>query len=147
MSSKHKKILIGILVVIIAGTAFAWYILNEKFTDTAETKASYNVHAIDFIKEFEKNGTLANKKYTEQIIAVNGTISEIEAADTSANIKFIDTTSGSYIIFAFQQQHMAEAKQLKKGDKVTIKGSCSGGIYSEILGTGYISFKRCAVNK
>ena len=147
MKAKYRNIWIGILVVVVTLVAIVWYIFNDKYADTAKRKATYTVNALDFIKEFEKNDSLANKKYTEQIIAVKGTVSEIEAADTTANIKFVDSTSGSYIIFAFQQQHMAEAKQLKEGDKVTIKGSCSGGTYSEILGTEYISFKRSAVNE
>ena len=147
MQAKYKNILIGVLVVVVTLAAVAWYIFNDKYADTAERKAAYSVNAMDFIKEFEKNDSLTNKKYTEQIIAVNGTVSAIESADTTANIKFIDTTSGSYIIFAFQQQHMTEAKRLKEGEKVSIKGSCSGGTYSEILGTEYISFKRCAINK
>lgn len=147
MKAKYKNILIGILVVAVTLFAVAWYIFNDKYADTIERKAAYTVNAMDFIKEFEKNDSLANRKYTEQIITVNGTVSEVQQVDTTANIKFIDTTSGSYIIFTFQQQHLAEAKQLKEGDKVSIKGSCSGGTYSEILGTEYISFKRCAINK
>ena len=63
------------------------------------------------------------------------------------NIKFVDTTSGSYAIFAFQEQHIAETKTVKVGDSVSIKGSCSGGILSEILGTESITFKRCTLNK
>ena len=90
----------------------------------------------------------ANKKYSEKIIIVNGTVSEIEMADTTANIKMIDTTANdAYVIFAFQQQHLAEAKAMRKGDKVSIKGSCSNGLFSDILETEYITFKRCAVNK
>ena len=147
MKAKYKNILIGILVVAVTLFAVAWYIFNDKYADTIERKAAYTVNAMDFIKEFEKNDSLANRKYTEQIITVNGTVSEVQQVNTTANIKFIDTTSGSYIIFTFQQQHLAEAKQLKEGDKVSIKGSCSGGTYSEILGTEYISFKRCAINK
>ncbi|MBS1734928.1 MAG: hypothetical protein JST02_16675 [Bacteroidetes bacterium] len=147
MKPLYKRILLIALVLFLVGAGVAWYIFTEKFTDTAERKPEYTVEAMDFIKEFEKNDSLANKKYTEKIIAVNGTVSEIEAADTTANIKFVDTLSGSYIIFAFQQQHLAEAKLLKVGDKVSIKGSCSGGTYSEILGTEFISFKRAAINK
>ena len=147
MKPLYKRILLIALVLFLVGAGVAWYIFTEKFTDTAERKPEFTVEAMDFIKEFEKNDSLANKKYTEKIIAVNGTVSEIEAADTTANIKFVDTLSGSYIIFAFQQQHLAEAKLLKVGDKVSIKGSCSGGTYSEILGTEFISFKRAAINK
>ena len=56
-------------------------------------------------------------------------------------------STGSYVIFAFQSQHLAEAKSIKQGDDVSIKGSCSGGAYSEILEAEFITFKRCALNK
>ena len=134
-------------VLLLAGGGFIWYIFTEKFTDTAEVKADYTVRAIYFIKEFQQDLGLANKKYSEKIVVVNGTVSAIEAADTTANIKMIDSSSGAYIIFAFQQQHLAEAKQMKQGDEVSIKGSCSNGAFSTILETEYITFKRCAVNK
>src|SRR5688572_31769868 len=80
----------------------------------------------------------ANKKYTDRIITVSGIISEVEAADTTVNIKFIDTASGSYAIFAFQQQYMAEAKSLKAGEQVSIKGSCSGGVFSQKIGRAHV---------
>jgi hypothetical protein len=63
------------------------------------------------------------------------------------NIKMTDTATGSYLIFAFQQQHLDQAKSLKPGDKATIKGSCSDGIYSEILGTYFVSFKRSTIEE
>jgi len=59
----------------------------------------------------------------------------------------IDTTNNSFIIFAFQQQHLTEAKMMQIGDRVSIKGSCSNGAFSNILETEYITFKRCGVNK
>ncbi len=96
---------------------------------------------------FQQNDSAANKKYTDKIITVSGTVSEIEAADTTLNIKFVDTATGSYAIFAFQQQHLAEAKTVKVGDSVSIKGSCSGSIYSEILQATAVTFKRSTLNK
>ena len=142
-----KKILIGGFILLLAGVIAVWFIFNEKFTDTKERKAAYTVNAMDFIHEFEKNDSLANIKYAEKIITVNGRVSETEAADTTINIKMIDTATDAYIIFAFQQQHLNEAKSLKEGDSISIKGSCSGGSYSEILETEFITFKRCAINK
>ena len=142
-----KGVLIAGLLLLLIGGAAVWYIFNEKFTDTSERKAAFTVNAIDLIHEFQKSDSLANKKYAEQIITVNGRISELEAADTTINVKMVDTLTDAYIIFAFQQQHLKEAKQFKEGDSVSIKGSCSGGIYSEILETEFITFKRCAVNK
>ena len=142
-----KRILITGLVLFVAGAVTVWFIFNEKFTDTKERKAAFTVNAMDLIGEFQKNDSLANKKYAEQIITVNGRSTELEAADTTINVKMVDTLTDAYIIFAFQQQHLAEAKSLKEGDSVSIKGSCSGGAYSQILETEFITFKRCAINK
>jgi tRNA_anti-like len=142
-----KKLLIAGGLLFLAGCVAIWLIFTEKFTDTTKREAAYTVNAMDMIGEFAKSETEANKKYTEKIVTVNGRVSEIENADTTTNIKMIDTISGAYIIFAFQQQHLAAAKQLKEGDSVSIKGSCSGGAYSEILETVFINFKRSAVNK
>jgi hypothetical protein len=144
---RFKKILSAIIVLLLLGALAAWYVLTREFSDTRDTRADFTVGATDLIHEFEKNDSLANKKYTEKIIVVNGTVSGIEAADTTVNIKMADTASGSYIIFAFQQQHLDEAKRIKKGDMISIKGSCSGGTYSHILETEFIAFKRCALTK
>jgi hypothetical protein len=143
-----KRIFIGFLGVVVIFAVTYWIAATDKFSDTSDRKAAYIVNAIDFIREFEQNDSAANKKYREKIITVNGTISELESPDTlSVNVKFIDTTTGNFAIFAFQEQHLAEAKTLKVGDAVSIKGSCSGVAFSDILEVRYITFKRSALNK
>lgn len=124
-----------------------WYLFTQKFNDTNSQRAVYTLNALDLIKEFQKSDSLANKKYAEKIIIVTGIVTEIESADTTVNIKMGNITTGSYSIFAFQQQNLNEAKSIKEGDKISIKGSCSGGAYSEILEAEFITFKRCALNK
>lgn len=148
MSKKVLKWLLisGSSLLLIAIVAYFYY-ATRTHEDMTGQKVDYTVEAIPFIKEFEKDYKAANKKYAEKIIAVTGTVTATEPADTTMNIKMTDTTTGSYLIFAFQEQHMAEAKKIKPGEAVVIKGSCSDGIYSEILGTYFISFKRCAVIK
>lgn len=146
MKKRFKKWLIVTGILVLAGGAVLWYLFTEKFEDTNKVKADYTVHAIDLIKEFQQDEAAANKKYTEKIIIVNGTVSEIKNAGTTANIIMADIKTGAYIIFAFQQQHVAEARKLKLGDNISIKGSCSGGNYSTILETEKIDFKRCTVN-
>lgn len=142
-----KWLLIGGGVLLLTGIAIYFYYATRTHYDTATLEVDYTVEAIPFIKEFEKGYQAANKKYAEKIIAVKGTVTATEPADTTMNVKMTDTTTGSYLIFAFQDQHMAKAKELKEGDNVVIKGSCSDGVYSEILGTYFISFKRSTVIK
>ncbi|MFC4263896.1 hypothetical protein ACFOWM_13460 [Ferruginibacter yonginensis] len=149
MSNKKsivKKILIAGVILLAIGGGAAWYILTKKFDDTATIKAAYTVTSSELIKEFTANTAAANKKYSEQIITVNGPITSIEQADTTLNVKMEDST-GAYIIFAFQQKDIADVKKLKEGDQVSIKGSCNGGTFSAILETVYIGLKRCSLNK
>lgn len=136
---------VGILLVI--GASVYFYFATLTYENTANVKAEYTVEAIPFIKEFEQNNKTANKKYSEKIIAVHGIVTATLPADTTINIEMKDGTTGSYLIFDFQQQHLDKAKKIRVGETVTIKGSCSDGVYSEILGTYFISFKRCTLDE
>ena len=141
-----KKAGLFFIILLLVGVGWVWFIFTEKFSDTSEISPAYTVTAIDLIHEFEKNDSLANKKYAEKVMVVNGEVSAVEGVDSTVNIKMADSTSGSYVIFAFQQQHLGQAKKIKLGEEVSIKGSCSGGAYSKILETEFITFKRCAIN-
>ena len=77
-----KKLLITGLVLAVIAAGIYWYIATEKFSDTKDSKAAFTVNAIDFIREFRKDDSAANKKYQEKIITVNGRVSELEAADS-----------------------------------------------------------------
>lgn len=148
MTVKRKKIIVlSILLAVLIVAISVWFVFTVKFNDMKDEKSAYNVNALDLINEFKKNDSIANKKYAEKIMTISGLITEMEPADSSINIKLGDTLTGSYVIFAFQPQHLKEVKSVKKGDRITIKGSCSGGAYSEILENEFISFKRCTIIK
>jgi len=146
---KNKKVVRWSLItaggLLLIGTVAYFYYATLTHDDTANLKADYKVDAIPFIKEFEKDYKAANKKYGEKIIAVKGIVTETEPADTTMNIKMTDTTTGAYLIFAFQNKDMTKARKIRPGDNVIVKGSCSDGIYSDILGTYFVSFKRSTI--
>ncbi len=123
-------------------------VAGEKYDDTANVKSDYTLNGIDLIIEFKANDSLSNAKYREKIITVMGRVSETELPnDSTVNIKISDST-GSYVNFSFTGKYLEPAKKLKATDSVIIKGSCSGGFYSDILETETITFKRCAlINK
>ncbi|MES2850173.1 MAG: hypothetical protein V4685_14035 [Bacteroidota bacterium] len=144
-----KKILVVKLVLLLAAGGVAWYAFTKGFDDTSAIEADFTVNATPFLNEFKLNDALneaANKKYAEKIITVNGRVSSVEAADTTLNLK-IENPDGAYIAFAFQQKDQAAVKQVKAGDSVSIKGSCNGASFSNILGVPYVTFKRSSLNK
>jgi hypothetical protein len=120
---------------------------NEKFDATANSSSDYTVSAADLLREFQASDSTANAKYREKILTVNGNVSTIESSnDSTANLKFVDST-GSYAIFTFLGPEAGAIKKIKEGESVSVKGACSGSVFSEILGIHAISFKRCTLNK
>jgi hypothetical protein len=122
------------------------FILSETHTASENVKADFTVDASLLIKEFISNDTGTNKKYREKMLVVNGSASAVEIQpDSTSTIKFEDST-GSYAIFSFEKAEFDKVKTIKETDPVSIKGVCSGSIFSDILGTTAITFKRATLN-
>jgi hypothetical protein len=145
INNVKKKFLWMLFAVLAIAFGSILYVFNLKFADAKSEPSLFSVSAPALIEEFTKDADAANQKYVEKIVTVNGNVTSKEIVDSIVNIKMEDNLTGNYIIFAFQDQYMKEAKQIEQGDKVAIKGSCSGGIYSEILESVSISFKRCTL--
>ncbi len=144
---KAAWIIAGPIFVFISFKLTEKYIMAETHKDTADVKADYSVGAADLIKEFITNDTAANKKYLEKVLIVYGNASAVNVqTDSTSTIKFADST-GSYAIFSLEKSEMHNVQKIKTGDAVSLKGVCSGSIFSEILSTTSISFKRATLNK
>lgn len=139
-----KAISIAALMLALAG-GVGYYYITRSFKDTAELKPDFEVDALPFIAEFEKDPKTANARYSEKMITVRGRISAIEKADSVVNIKMANESTGSYVIFALQPNEQAATRGLKATDSISVKGSCSNGTYSDILSVYFISFKRCVI--
>ncbi len=150
LSNKKKWfrwVLLAIVSMALVGGAVFYYVMTAEFADTASEKPAYTISAMELLAEFQQSDSAANKRYTEQILAVSGRVSEVEKADTSATAKFVDSLTGSYLIFDFQSGASREAATLQPGDSVILKGSCSGSIYSRLRNAHMISFKRTVIIK
>jgi hypothetical protein len=97
------------------------------------------------LRAFQENDSLANTTYRDRIIELKGRISSIEWADTSANIKIQSPDSGDYLIFDFQAGDANNTRSLKAGDSVSIRASCSGSVFSRILNSRSVQFKRATL--
>lgn len=152
--SKKVFINIGFTILVAAGTWFGFGVMskqaenkmmNETHASTESLKEDYTLTAADLINEFLANDTAANKKYTEKVLLVSGQVSESAVAtDSTGTVSFADST-GSYAIFSIDKMQMEKVKSIKKGDVATVKGICSGGMFSDILGTTSITFKRSTI--
>lgn len=145
-----KKIRVRIFWALFAlglgiGGSIAYYLITETFEDTKSVKAAHTVSALSLLKAFQENDSLANSMYRDRIVELKGRISSIEWADTSANIKIEAPGSNDYLIFDFQQADAKDTRSLQVGDSVSIRAACSGSIFSRILNSRSVQFKRATI--
>ena len=118
--------------------------VSEKTAATDSLKATFNKDALQLIYEFVTADSASNAAYREQVIVVEGLVSELNATDSTATLSMADST-GSYVIFDFEKAAAKSVQSFQVGDRVKVKGVCSGSIYSDILETHTISFKQSII--
>lgn len=133
--------------------AFASFKIGEKqvmgqtHQETSDVKADYVTTAESLLSEFLASDTAANRKYLDKMVEVKGIAPEILVQeDSTSTLKFMDS-SGSYLIFSFEKTQLDLVKKIQPTGAVVVKGVCSGSIFSDILGTTSISFKRSTIKK
>lgn len=118
--------------------------VSEKTAATDSLKATFNKDALQLIHEFVTADSASNAAYREQVMVIEGLVSELNATDSTATLSMADST-GSYVIFDFEKTAAKSVQSFQVGDRVKVKGVCSGSIYSDILETHTISFKQSII--
>ena len=118
--------------------------VSEKTAATDSLKATFSKDALQLIHEFVTADSASNAAYREQVMVVEGLVSELNATDSTATLSMADST-GSYVIFDFEKAAAKSVQSFQVGDRVKVKGVCSGSIYSDILETLTISFKQSII--
>ncbi|MEX0636319.1 MAG: hypothetical protein WD135_06100 [Ferruginibacter sp.] len=118
--------------------------ISEKTAATNTLKVAYTIDALKLINEFVTADSVSNITYREKIMVVEGQVSELNASNDGATLSMLDST-GSYVIFDFEKENVKIVQGIKVGDRVSVKGVCSGSIYSDILETQTITFKQSII--
>jgi hypothetical protein len=144
---KNKIIKFGIWVVVVgflAGISVAVYMFNKPKRDIAKTKPEYSLTAAQLMTEFTQNEQAANAKYLSaasgKVIQVSGVIGEIDQkGDSTLNILLKIPSNSGTVNCSMEKNEIPGATSLKVGDKVAIKGECTG--YLDI--TNEVSMVKC----
>jgi len=137
---KYKLLVFLLLMLCAAGGIYGYRQYNRKSPDTHHLRPAFFVSARDFIKHFQSNETKASAKYADKTISVNGIIYVVQDVDTAATVILNDGSSISSIICQFEKENVREVQNLKEGDKVTIKGICTGYLMDVVM-------VRCVVDR
>lgn len=122
MTGTVKNIMITCCLLILIGVAAAFYLWNKPHQDVANA-AALKTDAVSLYKIFSTDSIAANKKFTQQVIKVSGTINRILKNQQNQTVVLIKTnTDGAYINCTIEQ----DSTNLQAGQNVNIKGICNG---------------------
>ena len=128
-----KKILAGLLLVIASCVAYGLYLYYKPHQSVANETPAFQIEAAALAGEYELNEKLADSKYLGKVVEVRGIISE---KIIDQNGKIMVTLAGQDLAGVgceFEKNALSDATGLKEGDRVTIKGICTGALMDVVL--------------
>jgi hypothetical protein len=140
-----KKIILllaGVILVIAAWFIYSEY--NRENADLRSTKPDFSMESGELIAAFEKDSASANKKYVDKVVAVSGNVKSIDANGNPVVIALGNPGEMSSVLCSMDSTHARDYKNIREGEKVSIKGMCNGGETQELFGTD-VKLNRCVV--
>ena len=140
---KRKKIIWRIFgVTAVLAAIFGIYLYREFYRthkDTLLLKPDFSMAAPDLVREFEKDETASNHKYWDKVLKVDGMVKNIVKDDNGFySVVLGDTASLSSVRMSMDSIHNLDAATLQKGQRVSLKGICTGFNPDELLGSDVI---------
>src|SRR5215470_13805342 len=80
--SRKKIIILVILAILAFGIWYGYSEFTRTNKDLSKVKADVATGAMDLIKEYESNDSVANKKYLGMVVEVNGTVKQVVKDDS-----------------------------------------------------------------
>lgn len=130
--------------IIIAGGALIAFIAflklyNKPHTDVYASDPDYTLTAKALIETFKTDEVRANSLYLDKIIEVEGVIKDISAADGNSVITLSVENSIESVICNMYPTENKKALGLHTGQKIRVKGICTGFLLDVILVRAVIS--------
>ncbi|MCH8904344.1 MAG: hypothetical protein IIA45_10565 [Bacteroidetes bacterium] len=123
-----KKLLLAGVIVGVAVGSYVLYLLNMPHRDIQGEKAFTEINAKGLVDEFLFNLDTANEKYLDQVIIVEGTVSETyEDQKGQVVVVFAVEERVVGVSCTFMEETNENARNLKKGEVVRVKGVLQSG--------------------
>jgi hypothetical protein len=126
-----KKFLPYIIILAILGGGYAYMQYNKGHKETLGTTADFVIAPKDLLSAFDNDETSANKKYLDKIIEVEGVVKAFDSTDSGSSLTLEAGSEMSAIICEFESA--AAIKNIAVGQKVRIKGFCTGKLMDVVL--------------
>jgi hypothetical protein len=131
---KPKTIALAcILLALGALGILSWIQLNKRHPSTEYLKPDYSVTAPALLREYNEQEALANKKYNDKVIEVDGEVLRVEATDSTKKVTMGEWHSLSGVICEFSSDQKSRINKIEPGHHIRVKGVCTGMLMDVIL--------------
>lgn len=125
MTKKTGKITLLVILLITAIGVIAAYRMWNKPHKNVEDATAIAVTATELYNSFIKDSVKANEQYTNKVLQVSGEVSQVSINQQSQQVVLLKTAVEEAFINCTVEGKKVSAKA---GDKIRIKGICSGYI-------------------
>lgn len=106
-----------------------FYQANKAPASVLDMNTDFSVSAEKLLADFEHNESEANKKYLDKVIEIEGLVIKKSISNNKTSI-YIDANNDlSNVIFQLKEDN----NDIREGDKIKIKGICTGYLLDVIL--------------
>ena len=131
----------ALLILIIVGGSFVYYMINQAHRDVQATKTDFSFTSNQIVSEYLADAKKANNKYLDEagnskVLEIKGEVSNIFENYNKENVIVLKSSSDSAgVSCTFTVETNTAVNLIKKGDRLIVKGVIrSGASYDKDLG-------------
>ena len=133
-----KKLIIPILLLALIGGYVGWKMYHKTLDSVADLSTQQSVSSIQLLADYETDEAAANIKYTDKVVEISGEVGKVETVGDAVSIYLKTDNDMSSVICQLEK----EAKiNVGVGDKIIVKGICTGYLMDVIVVRSIISNK------
>jgi hypothetical protein len=121
-------------ILILAVIGFGFFYINQSKKGIDGIHAEFNISPEKLVQEFETNEEIANKKYLDKIILIEGKINSISTREDGPTTIVMNASNPmNSVSCELNKKESEKYLTIKNGDIIKIKGICSGLLMDVVL--------------
>jgi uncharacterized protein YpmB len=129
------RVIFVLLPLIVLIGAFIAYEQYTKPHRAVEEEASIAIEASQLFREFEADEMTANQNYLNKVLSVTGTVVAMNTNQEGASVIILETENPMFGVSCTLQE---KNDSIKVGNRVTIKGICTGYLSDVVVNRGIL---------
>ena len=134
MRSWKKLISAIIVIIILSGFGYAYYVWNKPARDVSNEKG-IKISAVAIFDSFENNEQAANVSFLNKAIEVTGKVANIKTNQAGNIVVYLQSDDP---VFGVNCTFRQNPGTIEKADTITFKGICTGYLSDVILNEGVL---------